>query len=432
MAYSWKKGMSIDDQWQSWQEHNPIEKLPDIDTDTLKEAVIKDLSYVSKMDVKEYTLYQKWCEVHDKYPTEEVNSFFDDKPALKNPEQGALLQEIKNNFWLPEDQEEYLYLEPELLWTDGDDVKSITGANMPAIWNGMRTFLSTMKNNSNIGRNLNFLVRDKITEKYLGVICMSSDFLDLTPRDNYIGWDRKRKTEKMINHTCIGSTIVPIQPLGYNLVGGKLLALLCLSDTVQKTWEKQYKDKLVGVTTTSLYGKTKQIPLSQYDRLKHWKKMGWTAGSVSFEPEKSTQKLIQNWLIKNHTRKYFEWYVAKKPSGQPHKRDHRNRSLTFTYNQLGIPKNLIKSEHARGIYFGELYTNTKEFLREEISEDKLIKSFDNSTEYLTDLWKNKYAKKRIENLIKNERVSKESLFYDDLIYMTWEESKNKYLSQVGR
>ena len=26
----------------------------------------------------------------------------------KNPEQGALLQEIKNNFWLPEDQEEYL------------------------------------------------------------------------------------------------------------------------------------------------------------------------------------------------------------------------------------------------------------------------------------------------------------------------------------
>ena len=59
-------------------------------------------------------------------------------------------------------------------------------------------------------------------------------------------------------------------------------------------------------------------------------------------------------------------------------------------------------------------------------------SFDNSTEYLTDLWKNKYAKKRIENLIKNERASKESLFYDDLIYMTWEESKNKYLSQVGR
>ena len=432
MTYAWKKGMSIDDQWQSWQDNNPIDKIEAVDTDTLKEALIKDLSFVSKMDVKEYTLYQKWCEVHDKYPTVETNSFFDDKPALVNPEQGALLAEIRNNFWLPEDQEEYLDLEPELLWTDGDEVKSITGSKMPAIWNGMRTFLSTMKNNSNIGRNLNFLIRDKKTEKLLGVTCMSSDFLDLTPRDEYIGWEREAKTQRMINHTCIGSTIVPIQPLGYNLVGGKLLALLCLSKTVEDTWEHQYKDKLVGVTTTSLYGKTKEIPLSQYDRLKYWKKMGWTAGSVSYEPLKPTRYMIQNWLKKNHTYKYFEWYVAKKDTGQPHKRDHRNRSHTFTYNQLGIDKSLIKSEHARGIYFGELFTNTKEFLREEINPLQLDRKFDNSVEALTDIWKNKYAKKRLASLKKQDRVSNETHFYDDIIYMTWEQCKSKYLPQVGR
>ena len=424
--------MSIDDQWQSWQDNTDLSKIPDIDTETLKDTIIKDLTFVSAMTVQEYTLYQKFQEVKFRYPTVETNSFFDDKPTLKNPQQGALLQEIKNNFWLPEDPEEYLNLEPELLWTDGDDVKSITGANMPAIWNGMRTFLSTMKNNSNIGRNLNFLIRDKKTKKLLGVTCMSSDFLDLTPRDNYIGWEREAKTQRMINHTCIGSTIVPIQPLGYNLVGGKLLALLCLSDTVEKTWEYQYKDKLVGVTTTSLYGKTKTIPLSQYDRLKNWKKMGWTAGSVSYEPLKPTRMMIQNWLKKQHTYKYFEWYVAKKDTGQPHKRDHRNRSHTFTYNKLGIDKKLIKSEHARGIYFGELYENTKEFLREEIKVDQLERRFDNSVEALTDIWKNKYAKKRLANLKKQDRVSKETHFYDDIIYMSWQETKDKYLQQVGR
>jgi hypothetical protein len=330
---------------------------------------------------------------------------------------------------------EYLNLEPELIYTDVENegkIDSITGKKLPAIWNTLRTFLSTMKNNSNIGRNLYFLIRDKKTEKYLGVTCMSSDFLDLTPRDNYIGWERKAKTQRMINHTCIGSTIVPIQPLGYNLVGGKLLALLCLSNTVEQEWERQYKDKLVGVTTTSLYGKTKTIPLSQYDRLDYWKKMGWTAGSVSFEPEKSTQKLIQRWLMKNHTRKYFEWYVAKKPSGQPHKRDHRNRSLTYTYSKLGIDKKLIKSEHARGIYFSELFKNTKEYLREEIKENKLVRAFDNSTEALTHIWKTKYAKKRIESLIKQNKVSKETLFYDDIIYLNWEETRKKYLFQVGR
>ena len=432
MTYAWKKGMTIDDQWQSWQENNPLDKIESVDTDTLKEALIKDLSYVSSMDVKEYTLYQKWCEVKDRYPTVETNSFFDDKPAMLRPEQATVIQEVKNNFWLPEDPEEYLNLQPELIWTDGADVQSHTNAKGSEIWNALRTFLSTMKNNSNIGRNLNFLIRDKVTGKYLGVTCMSSDFLDLTPRDEYIGWDRVAKTQKMINHTCIGSTIVPIQPLGYNLVGGKLLALLCLSKTVEDTWEYQYKDKLVGVTTTSLYGKTKEIPLSQYDRLKHWKKMGWTAGSVSYEPTKPTRMMIQNWLKKNHTYKYFEWYVAKKDTGQPHKRDHRNRSHTFTYNQLGIDKKLIKSDHARGIYFGELFTNTREFLREEVNTTGLTRAFDNSVEALTDLWKNKYAKKRLASLKKQDRVSTETHFYDDIIYLSWEETKQKYLPQVGR
>ena len=432
MTYSWKKGMTIEDQWQSWQDNNPLDKIESVDTDTLKEALIKDLSYVSSMNVKEYTLYQKWCEVKDRYPTIETNSFFDDKPAMVKPEQATVIQEVKNNFWLPDDPEEYLNLQPELIWTDGAEIQSHTNAKGSEIWNALRTFLSTMKNNSNIGRNLNFLIRDKVTGKYLGVTCMSSDFLDLTPRDEYIGWDREAKTQRMINHTCIGSTIVPIQPLGYNLVGGKLLALLCLSKTVEDTWEYQYKDKLVGVTTTSLYGKTKEIPLSQYDRLKYWKKMGWTAGSVSYEPTKPTRMMIQNWLKKNHTYKYFEWYVAKKATGQPHKRDHRNRSHTFTYNQLGIDKKLIKSDHARGIYFGELFNNTKEFLREEINPLQLDRKFDNSVEALTDVWKNKYAKKRLASLKKQDRVSKETHFYDDIIYLSWEETKSKYLPQVGR
>ena len=432
MTYSWKKGMTIEDQWQSWQDNNPLDKIESVDTDTLKEALIKDLSYVSSMNVKEYTLYQKWCEVKDRYPTIETNSFFDDKPAMVKPEQATVIQEVKNNFWLPDDPEEYLNLQPELIWTDGAEIQSHTNAKGSEIWNALRTFLSTMKNNSNIGRNLNFLIRDKVTGKYLGVTCMSSDFLDLTPRDSYIGWEREAKTQRMINHTCIGSTIVPIQPLGYNLVGGKLLALLCLSKTVEDTWEYQYKDKLVGVTTTSLYGKTKEIPLSQYDRLKYWKKMGWTAGSVSYEPLLPTRKMIQAWLMKNHTYKYFEWYVAKKDTGQPHKRDHRNRSHTFTYNQLGIDKKLIKSDHARGIYFGELFNNTKEFLREEINPLQLDRKFDNSVEALTDVWKNKYAKKRLASLKKQDRVSKETHFYDDIIYLSWEETKSKYLPQVGR
>ena len=436
----------IETQWEKWQDSNPASSFMDIDDGELKERTIRDLAYVSQMDVKEYTLYQKWCEVHEKYPTVVNQTLFGEEVQLLDPKQQIIVDSVKNNIWVPNSYEDYLNLQPVLEYTDDSSIMSAKGIDgtdiqvdnkrskeLPEKWNTARTFISTMKNNSNIGRNLNFFVKDAKSSKYLGVICISSDFLDLTPRDSVIGWPRELKTQGgMINHTAIGSTIVPFQPLGYNYVGGKLLALLCLSDEVQNLWKKQYGDTLIGVTTTSLYGKTKLNGLSQYDNLDHWQKMGFTAGSVSFEPARDTRYLIREWLKAKHSRKYFEWYVAKKPSGQPHKRDHKNRSLAFTYTKLGVPKDIIRTDHARGIYFSPLYNNSYEFLRGEIKEDALVKSFDTSYESLVDIWKNKHAKGRIKQLVKKDTVSYESLFYDDLIYMSWEETKAKYLSQVGR
>ena len=426
MAYSFDPKDDIEAQWQKWLLANPIENLPTIDEQELKAQTIKDLSYVSKMDVKEYTLYQKWCEVQDRYPFETVTDLWaGETKVIADEEQRRAIAEIKANLWNPENIEDYLKLEPELIYVNKQKL-------LPELWNCIRTFSSTMKNNSNIGRNLNFIVKDKVTKKYLGVICISSDFLDLTPRDNYIGWSRKLKTQgAMINHTAIGSTIVPLQPLGYNYVGGKLLALLCLATPIQELWEKLYGDKLVSVTTTSLYGQAKPNGLSQYDGLPYWQKMGFTAGSVSFEPEKTTRYKIRQWLMKNHTKKYFEWYVAKKPSGQPHKRDHKNRSLQFTYSKLQVPKELIKTAHARGIYWCPLYDKTVEFLRAEDTTG-MKKNFDTSIESLVDIWKKDLAKPGISILKKKDKVSHETLFYDDLITLSWEETKEKYLGQVGR
>jgi hypothetical protein len=425
MAYSFDPKDDVEAQWQKWSTQLVVK--PALCDGELREKIIKDLTFVSGMDVKEYTLYQKWCEVQEKYPSIVVNDLWEgQKRVLEDEGQRAAIAEIKDNFWIPSDPEDYLKLRPEMLYTSKQE-------NLPELWNCIRTFSSTMKNNSNIGRNLNFVVRDKVTKKYLGVICISSDFLDLTPRDNHIGWPRELKTQGgMINHTAIGSTIVPLQPLGFNYVGGKLLALLCLSDPVQQLWKKLYGDVLVSVTTTSLYGRTKADGLSQYDNLDHWQKMGFTAGSVSFEPEKDTRYEIRDWLKSNHARKYFEWYVAKKPSGQPHKRDHKNRSLQFVYSKLSIPKELVRTDHARGIYWSPLYDNSIEYLNKTIGDEQLIKSFDTSVENLTEIWRNKHAKPRIKQLVKKGRNNNETLFYDDLTILSWEEAKNKYLPQVGR
>jgi hypothetical protein len=425
MSYKFDPKDDVETQWQKWSQSG-IE-FKDIDEDLLRQKIIEDLTYVSKMDVREYTLYQKWCEVQEKYPSVVVNDLWEgEKKVLSDDKQRQAIEKVKSNFWVPNDPEEYLNLVPELIYTNKED-------DLPELWNCIRTFSSTMKNNSNIGRNLNFIVQDQITKKFLGVICISSDFLDLTPRDNYIGWPKDLKTQGgKINHTAIGSTIVPLQPLGFNYVGGKLLALLCLSDTVQNLWEKLYGDKLVSVTTTSLYGKTKQGGLSQYDNLDYWLPMGFTAGSVSFEPSRETRYLIREWLKKNHTRRYFDWYVAKKASGQPHKRDHKNRSLYFAYSKLKIPKDITKTDHARGIYWSPLYEESISFLNGNHDGNNMTKLFDNSVENLSNVWKNKHAKPRIKQLVKKDRVSNDTLFYDDLVCLNWQETKDKYLPQIGR
>lgn len=414
----------VDKQWQDWQEKNPVDKFEHIDEEHMKEVLIKDLTYASQMDVREYTLYQKWCEVKERYPVQDVSTLWGSEVQMVDPDQKKLVDKVKANFWVPQSPDDYENLKPKMVLSNGPDAET---------WNAVRTFSSTMKNNSNIGRNLFYILTDEVTGKYLGVICISSDFLDLTPRDNAIGWSRDVKTQQhMINHTAIGSTIVPLQPLGFNYMGGKLLALMCLSDTVQKDWKRQYGDTLVGVTTTSLYGKTKAGGLSQYDGLEHWNPMGFSSGSVAFEPSRATKKIVFDWIKENHTRKYFEWWEAKNQQGLPLKRDHKNRSLNFAYSKLQIPKELIRTEHQRGIYFSPLYENTNEFLRKEIGDDKLVKLFDTSEETLANIWKTKYAKGRIRQLQKKNNVSYESLFYDDLIYLSWEDTKAKYLPQVGR
>ena len=411
---------------------NKVEKeiLP---IDQLREMIIKDLSFVSKMGVAEYTLYQKYQEIHLKYPSQTVSTLFGEETNFVNEDHLKLINETKNNIWFPNTYADFVNLEPELIYTDSEKDRHAAGS-LTERWNCLRTMTHSQKNSSNIGRNLHYIVRDKVTGKYLGVICITGDFIDLTPRDEYIGWERIYKTNSgKLNNSAIGSSILPTQPLGFNYTGGKLMALLCCADEIQRQWEENYGDKLVGMTTTSLYGKTKTGGLSQYDRLKHWKKMGYSKGSLSFEMTKDTERAMLDYAEHHFNERYFLLYVAKRESGQTLKRDHRNRMRQFMYSRLKIPKELQKSAHQRGIYYSTFYENSREFLRGEIEEDQLVKQFDGSVEALTQLWKEKYAAKRITNLMKSDRQNlTETLFYDDIIGMTWEECKEKYLGDVGR
>ena len=91
----------VDKQWEEWPDKNPAGSFTHIDTDSLKQSLIKDLEYASKMDVREYTLYQKWCEVQERYPTHETSSLFGDSIEMVDPEQKTIIEEVKKKFWMP-------------------------------------------------------------------------------------------------------------------------------------------------------------------------------------------------------------------------------------------------------------------------------------------------------------------------------------------
>ena len=114
------KNLSIEEQWKVWQEQNPVDKVPDITDEELKEALVRDLSYVSQMSVGEYILYQKHEEVKNKYPTHTVSTLFGDEQQLINLDQAKVVNEMKKNIWRPKNIEDYAFVEIEWADIEGD------------------------------------------------------------------------------------------------------------------------------------------------------------------------------------------------------------------------------------------------------------------------------------------------------------------------
>lgn len=367
----------------------------------VKKQLRMNFEYLQKMTIPEYTLYRKWEDLNQREWT---------------IEERQRMWEVKNSLWQPTHPDDYLKIEPLVI--------NVTSKADSLTWNILRNFIHSQTWRQNVGRIMRFTIMDKRTNTYLGVLSVASDFISLSPRDSYVGWDYdKRINKRMLNYTAMGSSIVPTQPLGFNYVGGKLLTLILCSDKVVDAWNEKYghKQKLVAITTTSLYG-----GFSQYNNLKHWRKCGSTKGKIPMEPSDIMYQKIRTWVKEKYPKDFIKMTVNKnKILSRP-----KNKLLTFGYKKLGVkpPDN----DAPRGVYFCRLYEKSNEFLSMK-DKDWGPKLFDNRLQILTNLWKERYAGKRIKRLQdtgRNELTS--SLFYDKLIGISWNEVKEKYLSEVGR
>ena len=373
----------------------------DFDFDLNKQKFIDNMEMLKTMSVQEQTLYKK-CQEFNK----------SDKLRSKADK----LDKVQQQMWTPTD----LYDKEKTIQEiqDLDPIVEYTQDN--ETWTLLRQGISSMEFVANPGRNQKYFVKDKITNKYLGVICMGSDVVSIKVRDAFLGWTKENKLDDAkLQHTAIGTSIIATQPLGFNFLGGKLVSALVTSSTIRNNWKEAYNQTLAGITTTALYGVH-----SQYNGIPHWKTLGETAGQINLKPDDSIYLVWNQWLKENHPEEHHKAVNATGP---------KNNVINRIFKHLGMKAKDYQHGFKRGVYFADIYENGKEFFRSNIDEKDLIMKEKYQLDYdrVINWWKPK-AIRRYEKLHSQNRLKPEQLFYSDIMDMSWEETKEKYLGEVGR
>ena len=395
------KQMYSDFQYKEWLKLNPPKKYTSeqklkLDED-LKKIIIKELKHLSSIGIEEYMIEHKWKEInefHTKHRT--------------TPEE---VEEVRKLLWTPKGRSDYRRIEPELLlttdtaniqhtdfWGETSYREQIVDNKFLKHWNVLRVFISSSRHDGAIGRQLHYLVRDKRTQTYLGILCIQSSLRNIKPRNDYLfGGSLEKNKQTQLNdlktaleifdelteisnlpdkvtrklqqeklkelekekdeiykesrrvydkvfgsgasarqlHMANGQTIMGTQPFSRTFNGGKLLALLCMSNQVAKDWETRFGDKLVTVETTSLYGEKDS---TQYDGLKpFWINLGEkTSGVTVIKPSNIVYEHIKRWMKRRDPHSYFRHLREKNINGQNAVRETKNQLIAKTYQRLKI------------------------------------------------------------------------------------------------
>lgn len=245
-----------------------------------------------------------------------------------------------------------------------------------------------------VGRRIKFLIRDRAlpNKPIIGIAALGSPIIHIPERDEFIGWDKNTRTKNLV-YTMDAFIVGALPPYNY-LLGGKLISFLLASNEVRKIYREKYKDRLtiinkrvanslVGIFTTSLYGKS-----SQYNRLKFrdnllYQEIGHTKGygtlHLSDETIHEMLKFLKSKNIEINHR------FGDGPSWVM-------RVIRTAGNLLGFNSDfLLKHSFKRNIYFVPLAKNFREVLN---NKAKRPKYYNYTKKELVEYWRERWLKNR--------------------------------------
>ena len=165
---------------------NKFFDIPEFDFEGERKKFIENLDLLKSMGVQEQTLYKKWQELN--------------KDLYKISQQASRFEPLYNQLWKPTDIQD-----KKLTISEIENIEPyVEITDSASSWALLRTMISSMEFSSNPGRNIRFYVKDRVSDKYLGVISIAAGVTSIKVRDDYIGWTKDNKfVDHKLNNTCI-------------------------------------------------------------------------------------------------------------------------------------------------------------------------------------------------------------------------------------
>lgn len=219
-----------------------------------------------------------------------------------------------------------------------------------------------------VGRRIKLIIRDYglPSKPVIGIAALGSPIIHIPERDNWVGWDKDTRTSNLI-YTMDAYVIGALPPYNH-LLGGKLISYILASKEIRDIYRLKYKnkvtlidekisDKLIGIFTTSLYGKSSQYNRIKYDNDLLYLPIGATKGYGTLHLSQQTINAMISLLNENGID------VGNQFGNGP---SWVMRIIRSAGDLLGFDSNfLLKHSFRRNIYFVPLAHNYKEVLNGE-------------------------------------------------------------------
>ena len=264
----------------------------------------------------------------------------------------------------------------------------------------------------NPGKTLKLVVKETNTNTIVGFIRYGSPLINSKPRNDFLG--DVPDLDIFNKRAIMGFNIVPVQPFGYNCLGGKLLAAICCSHASRRMLNQKYDTEFCLFETTSLYGNIKGA--SMYDGCRPY---------LKYKGDTESKFLLT--LGEEIYPEMKEWFTERNGGEELIHKGASSRKLKMQTKMVGIIKSSLKEHDSKAfeLFSKEIakasdvttqkrfymstygYENARDVL---LGKTNVLTKAENYDRFEIDniiVWWKKLATKRYNNIIADGRVRKE-------------------------